>query len=77
MSLLWILFGRFITTTIDSFQEALNESLNLFFLKRSTIISIDGIEDTFVNLWKLLLVNQYIGQVLNSLLEIHFFSILI
>ena len=46
---------------MNSFQKTFHKSFHLFFFERARVVSVDGIEDRFVDFWEFLLVNKDIG----------------
>ena len=56
---------------VNSLEEPLNECLDLVLLEGPGVISVDGIENRFVDFGKLFFVDEDVCEILDGLLEIH------
>ena len=56
---------------VDALEEPLHKSLDLVTLKTTGVVGVDSIENAFVYLTELLLVDEDVCQILNSFLVVH------
>ena len=66
--------GALVVVRVDALQQTFHEVFYFVLFERSRVICIDCVKYTFVDLAELLLVDEDIRQVLNSLLVVHYYK---